>query len=58
MNILIAEDDPLTLDALLDQHIFLLRKKIERNPAQPELIRSVRSVRSVGYRLGSADGTG
>ena len=31
----------------LDQHIFLLRKKIEPNPANPTLIQSVRAV---GYR--------
>lgn len=33
----------------LDQHIFLLRKKIERDPANPEMIQSVRAV---GYRYG------
>lgn len=33
----------------LDQHIFLLRKKIERDPATPEIIQSVRAV---GYRYG------
>ena len=31
----------------LDQHIFLLRKKIERDPANPMIIQSVRAV---GYR--------
>ncbi len=31
----------------LDQHIFLLRKKIEREPSSPRLIQSVRGV---GYR--------
>ena len=33
----------------LDQHVFLLRKKVERDPAKPELIVSVRGV---GYRHG------
>ncbi len=37
----------------LDQHVLLLRKKIERDPSKPELISSVRGV---GYRyLGPAD---
>ena len=31
----------------LDQHIFLLRKKVEADPANPTLIQSVRAV---GYR--------
>lgn len=33
----------------LDQHIFLLRKKIEPDPANPVIIQSVRSI---GYRWG------
>lgn len=33
----------------LDQHIFLLRKKIEPDPASPRIIQSVRAV---GYRCG------
>jgi len=33
----------------LDQHIFLLRKKIETDPANPRIIQSVRGV---GYRCG------
>lgn len=33
----------------LDQHVFLLRKKIELDPANPSLIQSVRAV---GYRYG------
>lgn len=33
----------------LDQHIFLLRKKIEVDPAEPQIIQSVRAV---GYRYG------
>ncbi|RYD41515.1 MAG: response regulator transcription factor, partial [Verrucomicrobiaceae bacterium] len=33
----------------LDQHIFLLRKKIESDPATPRIIQSVRGV---GYRCG------
>ncbi|RYD43958.1 MAG: response regulator transcription factor [Verrucomicrobiaceae bacterium] len=33
----------------LDQHIFLLRKKIETDPANPRIIQSVRRV---GYRYG------
>jgi DNA-binding response OmpR family regulator len=35
----------------LDQHILLLRKKIEKDPANPSIIQSVRSI---GYRLGGA----
>ena len=31
----------------LDQHVFLLRKKIEADPANPTLIQSVRAI---GYR--------
>lgn len=33
----------------LDQHILLLRKKVEKNPAEPEIIQTVRAV---GYRFG------
>ncbi|MES2474357.1 MAG: response regulator transcription factor [Verrucomicrobiota bacterium] len=33
----------------LDQHIFLLRKKVEANPAQPRIILTVRAI---GYRFG------
>lgn len=33
----------------LDQHIFLLRKKVEKDSTNPEVIRSVRGV---GYRWG------
>lgn len=36
----------------LDQHILLLRKKIERDPAKPELILSVRGI---GYRYPGQD---
>lgn len=32
----------------LDQHILLLRKKIEADPAEPQIIRTVRAV---GYRF-------
>jgi DNA-binding response OmpR family regulator len=32
----------------LDQHILLLRKKIEVDPAEPQIIRTVRAV---GYRF-------
>lgn len=32
----------------LDQHILLLRKKIEADPADPQIIRTVRAV---GYRF-------
>jgi DNA-binding response OmpR family regulator len=39
----------------LDQHIFLLRKKIEANPANPALIQSVRAV---GYRYVPSGGKG
>lgn len=35
----------------LDQHILLLRKKIEKNPANPAIIQTVRTI---GYRLGGA----
>ena len=35
----------------LDQHIFLLRKKIELDPAEPQIIQSVRAV---GYRYASS----
>ena len=37
----------------LDQHILMLRKKVERDPAQPEIILSVRGV---GYRTGWGSG--
>jgi DNA-binding response OmpR family regulator len=33
----------------LDHHILMLRKKIERDPAQPEIILSVHGI---GYRHG------
>lgn len=33
----------------LDQHILLLRKKVERDPSRPELISTVRGI---GYRFG------
>lgn len=33
----------------LDQHILLLRKKIEKDPANPAIIQTVRSI---GYRMG------
>jgi two-component system phosphate regulon response regulator OmpR len=33
----------------LDQHILLLRKKIEKDPAHPSIIQTVRAI---GYRLG------
>lgn len=35
----------------LDQHILLLRKKIEKDPAHPAIIQTVRAI---GYRLGGA----
>lgn len=35
----------------LDQHILLLRKKVERDPANPTIIQTVRAI---GYRLGGA----
>src|SRR5205823_13953607 len=40
---------------LLDSHIGHLRAKLEPDPAQP---RYVRTVRGVGYRLGTAAGPG
>jgi DNA-binding response OmpR family regulator len=35
----------------LDQHVLLLRKKIEKDPANPAIIQTVRAI---GYRLGGA----
>ena len=42
----IAHRDPDAFDRAIDNRIMRLRRKVERDPAQPE---AIRSVRGVGY---------